>query len=209
MKIQYDRAFRRLIWAAVICCLACGRKEPSNTIQPESQQKKKNTTVQPGQTDASKKEKKPQIADPFKYYPLTKSEQIVLKSFLSQNADWRLALPSDNQSRVLPDLLRERPGYEPYFLRADFNFDGKDDMIAAFKNRKKGNFGIAYFITEGSVYSIPQWLSKTAGIVEGGLFISKGELFISGCFYCDNIVVFQWDKEKHRFSRVENGENDD
>ncbi len=161
-------AFIIIILCSLICC---SRSNKKSTIQ------KSELNVRAGNPkDPSELENK--IIDDF---------------IRNGNADWRRARLDDNRADNLSEYISGNPGYNPYFLEADLTQDSINDFVIVLVKEK--DFGIVWFHGKKDGSYSSQWLTKSGDLSKGGLFLRGSDLLVGGCFYCDNDVLFVWDKK--------------
>jgi hypothetical protein len=140
------------------------------------------------------------------YPQLSPTQQKCILQLLEDSSGWRIARTSDNVNPSLKDQQKEQPGYQPYFLEADVDHDGKKDFITTILREKDNTFAIFLFRQLNDNYSKPQHIVSSDHLTKCGLFFIN-DTFRVGEFYSDNCVIYQWDSSQNRL--VENKYNDE
>lgn len=130
-----------------------------------------------------------QVSDSLR---LSTAQQDAISLILKDSIGWRTAQTSDNSNPFLKKQQQEQPDYQPYFIEADIDHNGKKDFIITLLREKDTTFAIFLFRQLDGNYSTPQHIVSSRYLSTSGLFFIDGTLKI-GEFYTDNCVIFRWD----------------
>ncbi len=111
----------------------------------------------------------------------------------------------DSESR---DDLRELYGdYRPYFVRGDFDADGRLDFAQAFVRREGPEplFDVAVFFGTPEGFSPPIWVERGLLLSGGDLTIDRSVLVVTEDVEQDVSRRWRWDPAERRFIDVDAG----
>ncbi len=132
-------------------------------------------------------------------YPMSEQARRSLRALLADSAKtgWRLVVASDNTDPYLDDWKQEfDKTYEPYFLQADFDGDGRQDFLIALV--KEGLFEVFFFRSSGDKgYAPPERIVQLDRLDRCGFFAKEGRRLQIGGFYGDDLLTFSWNRSKH------------
>lgn len=122
-------------------------------------------------------------------YHFTAGERQAVASALGTHPGWRLATRADNTAPDLATVLREQPGYEPYFVRETDRAAERPDFAVALV--RDGQFAVYWFRADDDGYMPGQEVTTADWLHDGGLHF-RGDALEVAPFNSDEIFAFRW-----------------
>ena len=100
--------------------------------------------------------------------------------------------------------------YRPYFVRGDFDADGRLDFAQAFVRRDGPEplFDVAVFFGRDTGFAAPVWVDRGAPLAAGDLSIDRSVLVVTDDVEREIFRRWRWDSETARFVDVDEGDGE-
>ncbi len=124
----------------------------------------------------------------------------------------RPATDEDAEESEGRDDLRNLYGdYRPYFVRGDFDGDGRLDFAQCFVRRDGPEplFDVAVFFGTPAGFAPPRWVERGIPLSAGDLSIDRSVLIVTDDVDQDASRRFRWDASSDRFVDVDAGAGDE
>lgn len=101
--------------------------------------------------------------------------------------------------------------YRPYFVRGDFDADGRLDFAQAFVRRDGPEplFDVAVFFGNDTGFAAPVWVDRSAPLAAGDLSIDRSVLVVTDDVEREIFRRWRWDAETASFVDVDEGDGDE
>jgi hypothetical protein len=127
-------------------------------------------------------------------------------------AGLRPATDDDAADSEAREELRALYGdYQPYFVRGDFDSDGRLDFAQAFVRRDGPEplFDVAVFFGSDSGFAAPVWVDRGAPLAAGDLSIDRSVLVVTDDVEREIFRRWRWDSDAARFVDVDEGDGEE